>query len=108
MTNITDFPKVILPEGFDDRREYETPFRGYLGPIFVEAENGCRYPIFFVDTVRMQQELTVRVNNGEPYYTEPGLVVLPEVTVQAIRDCLPLLWKDHFFDHLKPIEAALD
>jgi hypothetical protein len=40
---------------------------------------------------------------GKPYYTEPALVVLPEVTSEAIRKAVPDLIEVGFFQHLKPI-----
>lgn len=44
-----EFSRVIWPEGFDERRAFETPLRGYLIDVFVEGEDGARFGLFFVD-----------------------------------------------------------
>lgn len=98
----SSYPKVIYPESFDEQAEFEMPFRGYLSSVLVEAEDGCRYPVYFVDPTRLQQDLTESVKLGEPFFAEPGLIVLPEVTVAAIEDAVKILWEQGFFAHLKP------
>jgi hypothetical protein len=95
---------VVFPEWYDARLEFETPSKGYLGDVEVHMEDGGRYKLYFVDPVRLQQTLEDDVRAGRNYYTEPGIVVLPEVNTQAIRDAVCGLVQDGFFQHLKPLE----
>src|SRR5438105_3157037 len=94
---------VVFPDHYDDRLEYETPSKGYLGDVEVRLEDGSRYRLYFIDPVRLRQTLEEDAEAGRPYYTEPGLVVLPEATTEAIRKAVTGLIRDGYFRHLKPI-----
>jgi hypothetical protein len=103
MPNDNDYPKVIFHEEFDERSAYEAPLRGYVSHIIVETEDGNRYSVYFSDVVRLQQDLEIGVKHGEPCFAEPGLIVLPEVTVETIHEAVKYLWKQNFFSHLKAL-----
>lgn len=87
-----------LPDGFDARSEFELPFRGYLPDVVVESADGNRYRLAFIDLARLEQTLEDNVSTGRPYYVEPGLVVLPEVTLEAIEKAIHGLHEEGFFD----------
>jgi hypothetical protein len=93
-------PRVIFPEGFDERATFETPLKGWL-KAQVELEDGCRYAVYFSDPIRLQQDVDEAVKSERPCFTEPGLIIVPEVTVQAIQDAVQFLWKQGFFASLK-------
>jgi hypothetical protein len=93
---------VIFPEWYDARLEHETPSKGYLADVVVRLENGSGYRLYFIDLVRLGQNLEDDTRVGRSYYAEPGLVVLREVTTEAIRDAVAGLYRDGFFRHLKP------
>ena len=93
-------PQVIFPEGFDERAAFETPLKGWL-KAQVELEDGCRYAVYFSDPIRLQQDVDEAVKHERPCFAEPGLIIIPEVTVQAIRDAVQFLWKQGFFASLK-------
>ena len=99
-----DTYRVVFPEWYDARLEHETPSRGYLADVVVRLEDGSRYRLYFSDPVRLQQALEDDTADGRPYYAEPGLVVLPEVTTEAIRRAVPGLLRDGYFRHLKPLD----
>ena len=101
-TQPTPFTIVFL-EWYDARCEYETPFKGYLSDVEVCLENGSRYKLYFNDPVGLQKTLDEDAALGKPYYSEPGLVVVPEVTTQAIQQIIPRLLRDGYFQTLKPI-----
>lgn len=92
---------ILFPEWYDARREYETPLKGYLSDVEVRLQDGSRYKLYFTDPVRLQQTLEEDTASGKPYYAEPGLVVLPEVTTQAIQQVVPALLHDGYFRTLK-------
>lgn len=106
-----DYPRVVFPDGFDERAAFEVPLKGWLSAR-IEAEDGARYAVSFFDPVRLQQELEDDTKRGQPYFAEPGLIVLPEVTVEAIEGAVQSLWQRGFFarlraEHNEVMEAAL-
>jgi hypothetical protein len=103
MSETSHHPKIIFPDGFDERSEHEMPLRGYLSHALVELEDGSRYPVDFIDPVRLAQDLEVSVKWGIPCYAEPGLIVLPEVTVSSIENAVKYLHQHGFFEKLKPV-----
>ena len=93
-------PRVIFPEGFNERAAFETPLKGWL-KAQVELPDGCRYAVYFSDPMRLQQDLDEAVQSERPCFAEPGLIIVPAVTVQAIQDAVQFLWKQGFFAYLK-------
>ncbi len=92
--------RVILPERFDERAAFEANLKGWLSAQ-VELEDGSCYTVYFSDPIRLQQDLEEEVKLGKPCFAEPGLIVLPEVTVEAIQDAAQFLWEQGFFARLK-------
>ena len=98
--NTLNSPRIIFPEGFDERAAVETPLKGWLSAQ-VELEDRCRYVVYFSDPIRLQQDLDEAVKSGRPCFAQPGLIILPEVTVKIIQDAVQFLWKQGFFSYLK-------
>jgi hypothetical protein len=94
---------IAFPEGYDDRLAFETPSKGYLRDVVVRLEDGSSYKLFFIDPIRLQQDLQADAACGREYYAEPGMVVLPEVTTETIQKAVAGLWRESFFGHLKPL-----
>jgi hypothetical protein len=88
---------ISFPQGYDERAEFEAPFRGYLPGVIVEVENGACHRLSFIDLVRLEQGLADNAAAGHPYYAEPGLVVVPEVSTQAIQLAVRGLWDEGYF-----------
>jgi hypothetical protein len=89
---------IHLPGGFDAQSEFEMPFRGYLPDVVVELADGTRHRLAFVDLSRLEQTLEDNASIGRPYYAEPGLVVLPEVTLTTIEKAVHGLCEEGYFD----------
>lgn len=53
--------------------------------------------------MRLAQELKDYVGLNIPCYAEPGLIILPEITVERIEEAVEYLDRNGFFEHLKPI-----
>jgi hypothetical protein len=94
---------VVFPDGYDERAELETPAKGWLSGVEVHLEDGRRYALTFYDPVRLGQTLEDDARAGRPYFAEPGLVVLPEVSTASIQAAVPGLLQDGYFTHLKPV-----
>lgn len=103
MTTQTTPFTIVFPDWYDSRGEYETSFKGYLPDVEVRLEDGSRYKLYFTDPIRLQQTLDEDASSGRAYYAEPGLVIVPEVTTQAIQQAVHGLLRDGYFRSLKPI-----
>ena len=93
---------ISFPDGYDAQVEFEARFKGYLSDVVLTLEDGSCYKLYFTDPIRLQQTLQDDVQMGRAYYTEPGLIVLLEVTTEAIRSAVSGLWREGFFQHLRP------
>jgi hypothetical protein len=103
MATISERYTVRFPEDYDAQSEFETPSRGYLSDVVVELEKQGCYKLFFIEPVRLQQELAAEVQSGQPYFAEPNLIVLPGVTTASVLQAVEGLVKEGFFQHLKPL-----
>jgi hypothetical protein len=88
----------------DERGADEMPMKGWVC-IRVEAEEGKYYEVDFFDPVRLQQDMESDIENGKPCFAEYGaLVVVPEVTVEAVERSVLYLWQNGHFNYWKPSE----
>ncbi|HKI38117.1 MAG TPA: hypothetical protein VKA46_40060 [Gemmataceae bacterium] len=105
MATDVDTFTIAFPDWYDDRAECEHAAKGFLPDVVVRLSGGPSYKLYFSDPVRLQQDLDESTKHGRPFYAEPGLVVIPEVTPEAIREAVAGLWKETFFQHLQPLAA---
>jgi len=88
---------LSFPQGYDEQAEFEAPFRGYLRDVIVEMEDGSRHQLSFIDPARLEQNLADNARMGRPYYTEPGLVIVPGISTEAIQLAVQGLWDEGYF-----------
>jgi hypothetical protein len=105
MATVADY-EIRFPLWYDDRAEAETPAKGYLGDVEVRFASGECHRLYFIDPVRLQQTLEDDARDGRPYFSEPGLVILPEVTTSAIQEAVRGLARDGYFGLRKSGESA--
>jgi tetratricopeptide (TPR) repeat protein len=101
-TDTTD-PEVIFPQGFDPRWESEMTDKGYLSDVVVRLEDGSRFLVNFIDPVRLSQDLQSEAEAGSPYFAEPGMIVVPQVTRDSIVTAVQRLNAEGFFETLRPL-----
>ena len=98
--------RLVFPEGFTERDEWEMERKGFVY-AFLEAEDGRRYPVMFIDPVRLAQDVEATLQSGQPYYYEFGQVVVPEVTVSTLAKIIPHLVEEGYLErHLPLAERA--
>ena len=105
MSTATSQPVIQFPEGYEERGQYEAPVKGYLGNVVVQVEDGSRYQLMFYDPVRLEQTLTSDAEAGRCFLAEPNMVVLPEVNTEAIRIAVHALWREGYFEQIRPLRA---
>lgn len=98
-----DYPKLVFAAAFDDRSQYEARARGWVGGACVQTADGATYRVTFYDTVRLAQDLEYEVDSGRMCIAEPGLIVLPEVTLENMETAIRSLVEEGYFDNLKPV-----
>ena len=96
---------IEWPDWWDDRAEYEMTQKGHLSGLIVRLDDGSRYEVNFIDPVRLGQDLAREARGGTPYFAEPGLVVIPDVTLPAVCAVVERLAADGFFRHLQPLPS---
>src|SRR5881275_1241475 len=97
-----NMPRLIFPEGFTDRDEWEMERKGFVY-AFLECEDGRRYQVMFIDPVRLAQDIEATLRSGQSYYYEFGQVVVPEVTIPAITKIIPLLVEEGYLERHLPV-----
>jgi hypothetical protein len=95
--------KLVFEGGFSERDQFEARARGYRSHVVAQFVSGEQYPLVFYDPVRLKQDLEDEGNGHTPVIAEPGLVVIPEVTLEMMEGATQRLVDEGFFDALKPI-----
>ncbi len=70
---------------------------------FLECEDGRRYPVMFIDPVRLAQDIEATLQSGQSYYYELGQVVVPEVTIAALTKVIPQLVEEGYLERHVPL-----
>src|SRR5437764_13688147 len=108
MESTCNVPRLVFPEGFTARDEWEMERKGFVY-AFLECEDGCRYQVMFIDPVRLAQDVEATLQSGQSYYYEFGQVVVPEVTNPALTKLSPQLVEEGYLErHLPLREPASD
>lgn len=100
-------PKLIFKDGWDERDEMETPMKGCRSDGIVDCGDGRTYSVYFIDPIRLEQDLEAEVECGSPFVALPGLIVLPEVTRTAMETAIAQLWKQGYFEALQPLRRTM-
>jgi hypothetical protein len=93
---------IVFPDWYDERARYEHSRKGHLYGVIVRFADSTRYQVSFIDPIRLRQEIEDELSRGASCFLEPALIVVPEVTPEAIHKALPALVRQSFFEHLKP------
>jgi hypothetical protein len=101
--------KLRFAREFTEQDAEEAQSRGYLSHVFVELDEGELYPVFFYDLTRLQQDMAENIRAGHPFLADPGMIIVPQISPQAMKDVVDRLNEEGFFDHLTPLrEEDLD
>ncbi len=99
-----EYPKLVFQDPFDEREQFEAASRGYLSTALVQQEDGTTYSVSFYDCVRLGQDLEYEVSAGRMWLADPGMIVLPEVTLENMSTAIRKLAVEGYFNSLRPIE----
>lgn len=95
--------RLHFKHGFDSAQQADAEARGWLGDVIAESHDGRRYPVVFWDAVRLAQDLEAEQQFDRPFIADPGMIVLPLVTMANMQAAVDRLELEHFFDRLLPV-----
>ena len=93
---------ILLPEGATPNLE-EDAERGYRSHVLVEVNGSFLYPVTFYTASRLKGELDISARNGEPYIAETGMIVLHELTLEAMQTAVQAMCNAGYFDYMLPL-----
>lgn len=97
-----DFPRFVFEHDVDER---DMAPHGYRGDVVVELADGGSYPVYFYEPDAIREELEARGRSGfGQFVAEPGLVVIPEITLAAMKSSVLELIEIGYYAHLRPCE----
>jgi hypothetical protein len=96
------YPRLVFAHDVD---EQEMAPHGYRGDVIVELVDGNSFPVYFYVPDAIREELDARRQSGfGQFVAEPGLVVIPEMTLAAMKSSVMELIEVDYFAHLRPCE----
>ena len=98
-----DYPRLVFAHAVDDR---DLAPHGYRGDVVVEFADGESFPVYFYEPDAIREELEGRRASGfGQFVAEPGLVVIPEITLANMKSSVLELIEVGYFSHLRPVCA---
>ncbi len=98
-----EYPRLAFAHDVDDR---DMAPHGYRGDAVVELADGDAFPVYFYEPDAVREELEARSKSGfGPFVAEPGLVIVPEITVANMKSSVLELIEVGYFSHLRPVCA---
>ena len=103
MSTTSSVTRVIFVREFSEQDAAEARDRGYLSHVLIEVDGHRLFPVIFYDPIRLQQDLEVSAKHGRPFVADPGMVVLPDITIEAMQEAVQCLCQEGFFEYLVPV-----
>jgi len=101
--------RLYFEGGFDEREAAEVFARGYRSHVWAELDDGSRYQVTYYDVTRLAQTLQDDcAANEHPFFTEPGLIIVPEVTFANMEAAARALAAQGFFQRYIAQAPALE
>jgi hypothetical protein len=103
---IDDRGDVSFPLTFDELYQQDVIERGYLSHVVVVMPDGCRYPLHFIEPIRLQQDLEQDCKFGPCLFVEVGLVIIPDLRLETLTTAVRALIERGYFRFLRTIDEA--
>ncbi len=88
---------------FDERAEWEIERKGYFEHAIVHLPDGGTVPVCFWDPGRLSEDLETDLKSGRTCIGEPGMIIIPCVTVENMRVAVEELYHRGYFDRLRSL-----
>ena len=83
--------------------EFEAIQKGYRLDVYIKVEQRY-YNVRVYDLIRLKQDFDDEVESDGYYFIEPNLILVKEVNREEIKYTVYNLYKQRYFDYLKPLE----
>lgn len=97
------YTTLLFTCDFDERTEWEIQQKGWFEQALVRLPDGSTVPVCFWDPVRLAQDLEADLKAGRICIAQPGMIVIPKVTVKNMQAAVEELYSEGFFDRFKPL-----
>jgi hypothetical protein len=87
----------------DERTEWEIQQKGWFEQALVQLPDGSIVPVCFWDPVRLSQDLETDLKLGGVCISEPGMIVIPQVTVGNMKAAVEELYRKGYFHRLRSL-----
>jgi hypothetical protein len=95
-----EYPRLVFE---NDVHDCDIAPLGFRGDVCVEFTSGETFPIYFYEPIAVQEELAARSKWGLGcYVSEPGLVIVPQITIASMKAVVAELLEIGHFKHLMP------
>lgn len=88
---------------FDERTQWEVQQKGWCEQAIVHLPDGSKVHVSFWDPVRLSQDLETDLKLGRACLAEPGMIVIPQVTVGNMKAAVEDLYGRGYFDRLRSV-----
>ncbi len=88
---------------FDERTAWEVEQKGWFQQVIAVLPDGRKVPVCFWDPVRLSQDLETELTSGGTCIAEPGMIVIPHVTVENMQAAIEDLYHRGYFSELQSL-----
>ncbi|MBY0525775.1 MAG: hypothetical protein K2R98_20450 [Gemmataceae bacterium] len=100
LQNYAEYPRLVFVH---DVHERDIAPHGYRGDVVVEFATGEIFPVYFYEPDAVREELASNVKWGfARFLAEPGLIIIPEISVANMKSSVSALIETGYFTHLRP------
>jgi hypothetical protein len=101
--NGPDEPTLSFDCDFDENDAADIEQKGYFQHAIANLPDGRRVRLSFWDPVRLSQDLETEKAQGRICIAEPGLIVVPDVTVENMLTAIKEIYRRGYFDRILSI-----
>jgi hypothetical protein len=95
---------LLLPHyGYEEDDVYTLEGSGCLSHVFVEVDGSKLYPVYFYSLPRLVSDLKIMSEHGQPFIAPTGMILMPEINVDAIQEVIQRLADSGYFDYMVPL-----
>ena len=88
---------------FDARAEWEIEQKGWFEHGLVHMPDGSSVHVSFWSPGRLAHDLEADLKSGKTCLAEPGMIVVPKVTVENMKAAVEELYQSGYFDRLRSL-----
>jgi hypothetical protein len=96
-------PTLSFTCDFDERTAFEVEQKGFFEHAIAHLPDGGQVRVCFWDPVRLAQDLETEQKLGRVSVGEPGIIVIPKVTLENMRAAVKELYRRGYFERLREL-----